>query len=209
MSAMPILNPAPNWLSSASATIKLYHGCTNQDRLSIETRRQPQGRPALYVDVRAGRIDSDFGRGFYTTTIERQARYWAWQRYYDPRYARTTGNSPMVLVFEVERHLLAKLQSLSFAIAGYNSANGFWSLVQHCRQSDPSQAPPVIHDHNGPVHDGAHNWFDICYGPVSAFWVQQAAVLDSDQVSFHTDAAAQLLNSLIQSGSGYSHYVVV
>src|SRR6266487_482863 len=32
------------------------------------------------VNVHHGRAHTDFGQGFYTTTVERQAHAWAWQR---------------------------------------------------------------------------------------------------------------------------------
>jgi Protein of unknown function (DUF3990) len=208
MAQTPIYDSSPSWLSGVSDSITLYHGCTDFDRLAIESGRIDPKRGNLHVDVRLGRINTDFGRGFYTTTVERQARQWAWQRYYDPKFKRKTGNSPTVLVFKVQRSELAKLKSLCFALAGYNSSNGYWSLVQHCRQSDPNLTPPLIQDHDGPVSDGANRWFDICYGVVSAFWRQQVAMLDADQVSFHTDAAASILDSLIKSQSNYRHYVV-
>lgn len=50
--AGPILNPPPSWGPKVARTITLYHGCTNDDRIRIEKG----------VDVRAGRLDSDFGQ---------------------------------------------------------------------------------------------------------------------------------------------------
>ena len=47
----------------------LYHGTLSIFSASIRTK----------VDVRRGKIGTDFGRGFYTTTTKRQARAWAWQ----------------------------------------------------------------------------------------------------------------------------------
>ncbi len=208
MAKTTILNPAPSWPNTAADKISLYHGCTNDDRKAIESGRNDPVRGLLHIDVRMGRINTDFGRGFYTTTVERQARFWAWERYYHPKFARRTGNSPVVLRFEVTRHELAKLLSLCFVLAGYNSENGYWSLVQYCRQSDPRSNPPIVQDHKGPFNDGANDWYDICYGPVSAFWKQQVAMVDADQISFHTDRAATILSALISSGAGYSHYVV-
>src|SRR5919198_2236008 len=97
---MPILNPAPPWHAPRSRYIILWHGCTTEDRDTIE---------ANGVDVTVSRVDTDFGRGFYTTTVERQARHWAWTRFYDPKFARKTGVQPVVLRFRVDRHKLAGL----------------------------------------------------------------------------------------------------
>src|SRR5207253_3837631 len=47
-------------------------------------------------DLTAGRVDRDFGRGFYTTTLEKQARHWAWLRFYDPKFARTRSEERRV-----------------------------------------------------------------------------------------------------------------
>src|SRR6266581_7609783 len=98
---MPMLrNPAFPWIPPASRYITLWHGCTTDDKNAIEK---------LGIDVMLGRADADFGRGFYTTTLERQARDWAWLRYYDPKFARKTALQPVGLKFRVDRHELAKL----------------------------------------------------------------------------------------------------
>jgi hypothetical protein len=164
----------------------LWHGCTTEDKNEIER---------LGVDLLKGRPNTDFGRGFYTTTLERQARHWAWTRFYDPRFARMTGVQPVVLRFTVDRHDLAKLTALCFLIGDY-SCEDFWSLVQHCRQSTQM----TIFDHQGPVSESGE-WYDIVYGPVSAFWDQRSAMNDADQISFYTRKAAKMLTDLINSGN--------
>jgi hypothetical protein len=184
---MPILNAAPPWKSPRSRYITLWHGCTTEDKHAIMNKG---------VDVIVGTVDVDFGRGFYTTTFERQARHWAWLRFYDPKFARKTGVQPVVLRFRVDRHKLANLSGLAFVVADYSNED-YWSLVQHCRQSIPT----AINDHKGPVHDGHNHWYDVVYGPVSAFWGQRVAMADSDQLSFHTQGAAQLLTDLVTSSN--------
>src|SRR3954471_20297742 len=130
-----ILNPAPAWTNQR---LVLWHGCTAGDAAAIG---------AAGVDPLLGRIDTDFGRGFYTTTIKRQARQWAWARYYELLYVvpAVPNISPVVLRFEVDRHELSKLASISF-VGGAFGDRDFWSLVQHCRQSTTGS----INDHKGP-----------------------------------------------------------
>lgn len=189
---MPILHPAPPWILPRNRYIDLWHGCTTEDKNEIEH---------LGVDPLKGRPNTDFRRGFYTTTLERQARHWAWARYYDPIFARKTAVQPVVLCFTLDRHELAKLETLCFLLGDY-AYEDFWSLVQHCRQSTPLTDPPprTIYDHLGPVSESGE-WYDIVCGPVAAFWDQRSAMNDADQISFHTRKAAKLLTDLINSGN--------
>lgn len=194
---MPNLNPAPAWQPDRSDYVVLYHGCTVFDKTGIE---------ATGIDVTLCRVDTDFGRGFYTTTNERQARQWAWDRYYkwlaDPKNAGRTGNQPVILRFRVRRYAarsrrgpiddgIDKLASLHFVSGDYDNSD-FWSLVQHCRQSSPT----AIRDHRRPTS----GWYDLVIGPVAAFWQQRVAMLGADQLSFHTIKAVRALNALIRSG---------
>jgi hypothetical protein len=193
----PILNPAPPWQPDRSECVILWHGCTALDKNNIEAKG---------IDLSRCRVNTDFGRGCYTTTLERQARQWAWARFYEwqsePRNARKTGNQPVVLRFRVRRYALNKrpaalddgldrLLSLHFVLGDYGNED-FWSLVQHCRQSTPA----AVRDHRRPPAD----WYDLVTGPVAAFWQQRVAMDDADQVSFHTDKGIKLLNALIASG---------
>jgi hypothetical protein len=198
---MPLLNAAPPWTGNRSSPWRgrrsrysvLYHGCTSDDKNAIQARG---------VDPSKGRPNTDFGRGFYTTTIRRQARHWAWNRYYAVRAAnpKKTALQPVVLWFRVDRHELAKLEWVSFGSGDYDNED-FWSLVQHCRQSTPLTDPPphTVYDHEGPVAENG-DWYDVASGPVAAFWDQRSAMHDADQVSFHTSRAGQLLTDLIRSG---------
>ena len=102
---MPILHSALPWVHPRNRHLDLWHGCTTEDKNEIEH---------LGVDPLEGRPNTDFGRGFYTTTLERQARHWAWARYYDPKFARKTGVQPVILRFKVDRHELAKLAAPLF-----------------------------------------------------------------------------------------------
>ena len=175
----PLLDPAPPWAPDRSDHIVLWHGCTAASARNIDRNG---------IDLKLGKCDVDFGQGFYTTTVKGQARQWAWIRYYDLSPAQQLGDQPAVVRFKVERGALGRLASLSFVLGDYGNLD-FWSLVQHCRQSLP-HGPP--NDHRRPVHD----WYDVVFGPVAAFWKQRVAMQGADQVSFHTQAGVELLDDL-------------
>lgn len=161
-----LLNPPPPW---TNRRLVLYHGTTVDGAAEI-----------LQTGVRIdrGTIDCDFGRGFYTTTLRRQADHWAWKL-----ASRTEGAVPAVLEFEVDRNHLSRLDTLSFVRGDYD-ARDFWSFVVHCRLKGP--------DH---VRTGAGQYYDVVIGPVAAFWDQYMTMQGSDQISFHTHEAERLLNS--------------
>lgn len=171
---MLITDPAPGWSSLRSTggtyadTLVLYHGTTVSDANLIL---------ATGVNIQAGNPQADFGLGFYTTTLRRQAESWAKNR------AHVQGGRPAVLEYRLPRVGVAQLFSLSFVRGDYD-ADEFWSFVHHCRQASvPTHYP------------GKSGWFyDMVSGPVTAFWKQRDAKPDSDQFSFHTQGAAKLLN---------------
>ncbi|MGA2583085.1 MAG: DUF3990 domain-containing protein [Tepidisphaeraceae bacterium] len=185
-----LLNEAPDWDGDKAKYVVLWHGCTDVDRQSIETTG---------IDLSKSRVNLDFGRGFYTTTRQRQAEHWAVKCFDRPSVVKQ-DNGPVTLRFRVERAKLASLLSLHFVLANYESED-YWSFVQHCRQSRPSKhgKPAEIHDHRGPVKERGGNWYDLVYGPVVADWKQRMAFMDVDQASFQTIAAVELLNAMIQS----------
>ena len=183
----PPLRPAPTW--QVATPILLWHGCVGTDAAAIIK---------YGVDPTKGRPDADFGRGFYLTSIPRQAKHWAWLKYYSLTPAQQTlSGGPVVLKFAPRPGNLAPLQSLAF-VRGHYDYDDYWSLVQHCRQSTTG----AIRNHKNTPDDAPQscNWFDVVYGPVSAFWLQRAAMADSDQISFHTQDAALILNQLIATG---------
>lgn len=81
-----------------------------------------------------GRVRTDFGQGFYTTTLLRQAYTWA------ESITLQSGNreEPAVVAITVTREELAALDSLWFVL-GHFDADDFWSFVFHCRR--PSAGP--------------------------------------------------------------------
>jgi hypothetical protein len=183
-----ILSPAPPWQSERSEYVVLWHGCTAFDKGKIEAG----------IDLAQCRVDRDFGRGFYTTTLRRQANQWAWKRFYDQKNQQVPGSQPVVLCYRVARAELGRLVSLHFVLDDYDNED-FWSLVQHCRQSVPATQgnPAIIHDHKGPQN----GWFDVVSGPVTAFWEQRVAMASADQVGFHTPEAIKILTALMASGN--------
>jgi hypothetical protein len=163
MTAPPNIPPA--W---ANQTLILYHGTIDIHVPSILNQ----------VILSKGRIHTDFGLGFYTTTIYRQAFSWAWV--YSRRRPRT---KPAVVAFEVNRDDLAHLQALWFVRPAVD-ADDFWSLIFHCRSGKP------LHARTAP-----QTTYDLVIGPAAASWKQRLALYDTDQVSFHSPQAINLLNS--------------
>jgi len=101
---MPLLNPAPPWKPPRSDRVVLWHGCTAFDKDAIEKNG---------IDLKYCAVDTDFERGFYTTTLERQARQWAWNRFYRWQKDHPTvgGNQPVVLRFCVRPWKLSAMAS--------------------------------------------------------------------------------------------------
>ena len=129
------------------------------------------------IRVALGKPNTDFGPGFYTTTLKRQAHMWGAQI-----SATRPGTSPAVVEITIQRDELAKLESLAF-VRGDFDADDYWGLIHHCRKGalDHGRAAPRF-------------YYDVVYGPVAAFWNQKMTILNADQLSFHTPAAESLLN---------------
>ncbi len=161
----PTAFPIAPWTNPKLA---LYHGTLDRHTDSILSGgvRPIHGNPG-----------TDFGQGFYTSTLERQAYSWSWQ------LATRQGGTPAVIRFDVERDELASLDCLWFIRGGYD-ASDFWSFVVHCRSGAAGHARAE----NG-------GWYDVVAGPVTASWRQRLAFHDVDQMSFHTDSASQLLST--------------
>lgn len=151
----------------ANPRLILYHGTVDTEARSILSG----------VQISKGRANTDFGRGFYTTTAERQALAWGWAL-----SQRRPGTQPAVIRFDVDRDDLLQFECLPF-VRGSFDADDFWSLVFHCRSTGA--------DHS---RQGTHRWYDLVVGPVAASWRQRLALYDTDQISFHTDSVANLLN---------------
>jgi hypothetical protein len=180
-SAPPRLrNPAPSWITQ-SAKLILWHGCTSGDADSIYQKG---------IDLSFCKPGTDFGLGFYLTSLERQAKDWAWLRYYDLPLPDQATQYPATMRFEIDRDAVGDLTFLAFVLGDYDSVD-YWSLVQHCRQS---KSRP---NHSHHEHPRTYGFYDVASGPVSAFWYQRLVAADADQISFHTPDALALLNDFI------------
>jgi hypothetical protein len=69
------------------------------------------------VDLRYAQANQDVGRGFYTTTLERQAVAWA----YKSASKSATLTMPAVIAFEVGLSAQSKLDTLSFVRADFDA----------------------------------------------------------------------------------------
>jgi Protein of unknown function (DUF3990) len=166
MSALPVTYAPPPW---SNQDMVLYHGTIDVFVPAILSK----------IEVSRGRPHTDFGPGFYTTTVFRQAHTWAEQL----AATRSTGGAAAVVEVTISRRNLAGLQSLAF-VRGDFAAEDFWSFVHHCRGG------AVDHGRAGP-----QPCYDIVYGPVAASWNQRLVLAEGDQISFHTDAAEVILNA--------------
>jgi len=176
MSSSSLLYPPKDWVNQK---IVLYHGTIEEYAENMTTD---------LIDVRRGKPYRDFGPGFYTTTLRRQAEYWA---YLLSESRRAAGEAAPAAVVEVTlpRTELAALHTLGF-IRGDFHAEDFWSFVSYCRCGGV--------DHRIGGTSRVHGLYDVVYGPVTADWRQRAIFEGADQISFHTDAAQSLLNASLR-----------
>jgi hypothetical protein len=165
MSGTTIVYPPPSW---SNQDIVLYHGTVDVFAPAILTQ----------ISVSMGRSSTDFGPGFYATTLLRQAHTWAAQL-----ASSKPGTAPAVIEVTVSRNRMAGLETLAFVRCDFD-ADDYWSFVHYCRKGAV--------DHGRP---DPHRFYDLVYGPVAAFWKQRMSVSDADQLSFHTTASQLVLNS--------------
>ena len=166
MASPPIVFPPTPW---SNQDLVVYHGTVDTFAAAIV---------AGPIRVGLGKPNTDFGPGFYTTTLKRQAQTWAAQI-----SATRFGTSPAVIEITINRLSLATLDTVAF-VRGDFDADDYWSLIHHCRKG--------ALDHSRPL---PKQYYDVVYGPVAAFWNQRMIVADADQISFHTVSAEGVLNS--------------
>lgn len=179
--------PPPAW-PTISTHVTLYHGCTKFDALRIRAGVNPT----------VGHPQTDFGRGFYTTTRRDQAEEWAYIKY-DTKYPLGHPvDVPAVVRFRVPLaglDGLAELESLAF-VRGDPGHEMFWSFVTHCRGGN---------SHRHPVRTTPDDWYDLVSGPVAALPLDRRQVHGAwdgttfaayDQYSFHSTRAADVLNAI-------------
>lgn len=165
----------PRWLNQS---LMLYHGT---DSGSLRSWPVAVGSPVPFsINLRRCRRLTDFGRGFYTTTNEHQARQWANTRVL--RSPVQPSVKAIVLAFTINRDVLAGFDTLAFVRA----TTAFWDLVTDCRYGF---APHARAKSGQPA-------YDVVHGPVT-IWPQSLLIADCDQISFHTAMAVAALGSPI------------
>jgi hypothetical protein len=168
---MPFPIPVPPW---NNPDLVLYHGTIQMSAIAITSDG---------IALSEARIRTDFGPGFYTTTHLEQAREWAAKKSRSIR-----GSAPAVVAFRIERNALSQLDALFF-VRGNHDALDFWRLVHYCRDSEPVIKGRA--DHLRQIEPAA---YDVIAGPVARFPTDERLIYsDMDQVSFHTQAALDLL----------------
>jgi hypothetical protein len=131
------------------------------------------------IDLNKCRGRSDFSRGFYTTTSRTQAVKFANGRYSDAKRRNPdTKDVAALLSWEVDRDDLGGQVNLVFVRANED----FWDFVSTCR------GRVTQHRNIG--------FYDIVYGPVNSRFEQRLVFPDSDQLSFHTVNALNVLQQL-------------
>ena len=162
---MSTTSPWPQW---DNPKIELFHGTTHEAAAAI---MRDGVNPSL------GRPNTDFGRGFYTTTWLHQSQEWADQK------ATALRKQPAIVKVTLDRLELRSLRSLAF-VRGSFDAHDFWSFVDHCRNGGGS-APLT------------HQYYDVVYGPVAAQWGPDSYEIhpEMDQIGFHGTSAQKLLGN--------------
>ena len=166
----------------------LYHGTTNIAASAIST---PSDSRPHSIDLALCNPKADFGQGFYLTTVLTQAEDWADRQF---RYLRKKNNEStraVVLRFEVDRNQLASLLGLCFVTDG--PSPDYRDFVEYCRNQ---VGPHLLY--------GDKN-YDIVFGPVT-LWPQRLVIKDADQMSFHTEAALEILSAPILHSQGTPTY---
>ena len=132
MASNPIIFPPQVW---SNQHIVLYHGTIDTFVTAIVNGP---------IQTSKGKTHTDFGPGFYTTTLKRQAHTWAAQI-----AASRPGARAAVVELQISRSDLATLETLAF-VRGDFYADDFWSLVHYCRMgaTDHLRAsnPPSFYD---------------------------------------------------------------
>ena len=151
--------------------MKLYHG-------SFLSVRKP--------NLQRGRVNSDFGKGFYTTSSLEQAVRWA-----NIKRERENASRAIVSVYEFDESLL---NNKDWNIRHFNGADESWLyFVTDCRKSRKHNFDLVL----GPVANDkvftTVNLFESGVLDVQAAILQLRAYKTYDQISFHTDKAIKTL----------------
>ena len=174
-------------MSWTNGPLVLYHGTTDDAASAIS--KPSRDRPHS-IDFDFCKPLKDFGKGFYLTTVLRQAESWAdmkFRRHQKPKRAACST----VLRFEVDRNQLAPLLSLCFVTDSSNP--DYWDFVNYCRKGASTH---LLQSNRN---------YDVVFGPVSLAR-QLFVIKDADQVSFHTEASLKILSAPILHSQGTPTY---
>lgn len=136
--------------------------------------------------LRYGRDNTDFGKGFYTTTNKEQAEHWA-----KIRKERAKANKAVVSVYEIDDTILTD-PILNKRL--FNGVDEAWlEFVVKCRKAQPHTYDIVF----GPVANdnvfATVNLYENGVLDAPAAIAQLRAYKTYDQLSFHTSRVIQAL----------------
>ncbi|MCX6594434.1 MAG: DUF3990 domain-containing protein [Acidobacteria bacterium] len=157
MSVKPNVLTPPPWTNQP---LTVFHG-TN---VGAARRILKSG-----IDLNRARQGTDFGPGFYVTTLQQQAWNWSVSRF---------EKDPTVLRFRLDRLDFGRATCLFFLDAGV-LAEDYWSFVWACRR--------------GATKHHAIGYYDVVGGPFASTWRMRTADPAGNQLSFHTSAGVSLL----------------
>ncbi len=166
-------NTQPIWNNQ---DLTLYHGTTFTAANAITAGK---------IDVEISSSNKDFGRGFYTTCVRRQAESWAKIVVGRRKERGLPYEVPTLAVIVIPRAVLSDLRTLSFTLAGADQED-FWSFVRHNRRLNPNHLLP---------QGDSYSSYDVVYGPLVLDWEYRRVYPSGDQVSFHTVRSQSLLNN--------------
>jgi len=155
--------------SWTNSPVTLYHGTL------LSAAKELIKNP---INLSKCRDRSDFSQGFYTTTSRIQAVTFANKKYDltrkpNPRFV----NAAALLSWAVDRNALGTADNLVFVRADED----YWRFVSSCR--------------NGAKRHKMTGYYDLVYGPVNLSLDRRRILPNSDQVSFHTAKAIDILQN--------------
>ncbi|MBY0552110.1 MAG: DUF3990 domain-containing protein [Candidatus Obscuribacterales bacterium] len=129
------------------------------------------------IDFSEARPNTDFGRGFYSTTSYAQAKRLA------TSMANARGEETVVIIFEINREALANLPSLVF-IRGDRTNRDYWELIKTFRLGRAAEAEEAV------------KCYDVIIGMVALEWDDDVCIANPtyDQFCFKkADSATSVL----------------
>ena len=134
----------PGWSNS---TLTVYHGTIAKYASDIL---------AHGVNISKCSPFTDFGRGFYTTTSQDQAKTWAREASIRLRWTfpNHSDHEPTVLMIVIARHSIMTAACLGFVRGDFN-ADEYWSFIWHCRSRSRN----------------IHKVFQLCNRKIAAYFI--------------------------------------